>query len=116
METFPHTLHSPNREGFSDEPSDEAVLIGDMASGYPLLNKLFTFDPRTIKFELRNVTDANKLTYMAFYENNKDVPFYWTNEQDDTQYEVAFVSKPRCRIDGEKDKWRIGFELRLTTP
>lgn len=112
MNTFPHTLHAPSREAFNDEPSDEAVSVGSYASGYPLLIKQFTFDPRTFTFELRHVSQANKLTFMAFYETNKDVPFYWTNEQDNIRYEVIFICKPRCRLDGEKDEWRIRFELR----
>lgn len=111
MDTFPHTLHAPSREAFRDEPSDEAVLIGSYASGYPLLNKQFTFDPDTFEFEKRHVSQANKLTFMAFYEANKDLVFYWTNEQDSVKREVAFARKPRCRIDGEKDKWRISFEF-----
>ncbi len=116
MNTFPHTLHAPAREGFSNEPSGEAVLVGSTASGYPVLNKLFTFDGRIITFEKRHVLQANMLTFMAFYEANKEVPFYWTNEQDDIQYEVCFTKPPRCQIDGEKDKWRIGFEFRQYSP
>lgn len=117
MNTFPHTLHSPRRESsFSDEKSDEAVLVASYASGYPLMNKQFTFDPRTFGFEMRHVTDANKSTFVAFYEANKDVPFYWTNEQDDVQYEVAFVGKPSCRLDDQKDFWRIRFEFIQTSP
>lgn len=115
MNTFPHTLHAPRADAtFRDEKSDDAVSIGSTASGYPVLNKLFTFDPRTFTFELRFVSQANKLEIMTFYENNKDVPFHWTNEQDDVPYEVAFVSKPECRLDGENDVWRIGLELRQT--
>lgn len=117
METYPYTLHAPNAdETFSDEKNDEAVLIGSTASGYPHLNKLFTFDARTFIFEKRHVSQANKETLMAFYEANKEVPFYWTNEQEgEVEYEVAYVSKPRCRLDGQKDEWRIVTELRQTS-
>lgn len=116
MNTFPDILRKPEQEGFSDEPTGKAVLVGDMASGYPLLNKLFTFDPRIIGFELRAVTDANKLTLMQFYEDNKDKPFYWFNDQSKTTMEVCFVSKPRCRLDGRGDLWRIIIELGKTSP
>ena len=115
MNIFPYTIHAPDNKTFRDEKSDEAVLTGNMASGYPLMNKLFTFDPRTFSFDLRFVSQANKLTIMAFYEANKDIPFYWTNEQDDIQYEVAYVSKPRCVSDGEKELWNIGHVLRQTS-
>lgn len=116
MNTFPYELHAPSREGFRDEPSDEAMLIGSYASGYPLLNKQFTFAPRTFEFEKRHVSQATKETYMAFYKANKDVAFYWTNEQEGVQHEIAFARKPRCRIDGDKDEWRISFEFIQTTP
>lgn len=115
MNTFPHTIHSPSDKVFLDETSDEAVLIASTASGYPSINKQFTFDPVTFFRDLRFVSQANKLTIMTFYENNKDVPFYWTNEQDDVQYEVAFVSKPRHASDGEKGLWRISYALRQTS-
>jgi len=115
MNTFPSDVRSPNLV-FSDEKSDDAVLIAEMASGYPLLNKQFTFDPRTFSFEMPCVSEADKLEIMAFYEANKDVPFYWTNKQDSTQYEVAFAGKPGCRIDGRRDLWRITLSLRQTSP
>ena len=101
---------------FSDEPSNEAVLVGSTASGYPVLNKLFTFDPRTFGFTLRSVVDADKITIMDFYEDNKEVPFFWTNPQNDVTYEVAFVRPPRPRMDGRKDLWRLDIELRQTSP
>lgn len=114
MNTFPYNVRSPNLN-FSDEKSDQAVLIGDYASGYPLLNKLFTFDPRTFSFEMPAVPDADKQEIMTFYENNKDVAFYWTNKQDKTQYEVVFVSKPGCHLDGLGDLWRITLTLRQSS-
>ncbi|MFB0523913.1 MAG: hypothetical protein ACETVZ_00105 [Phycisphaerae bacterium] len=116
MNTFPSIGRKPAQAGFTDEKDPEAVLVASTASGYPLINKLFTFDPRTFSFELHAVVETDKLKIMTFYENNKDVPFYWTNKQDDVEYEVAFVSKPKCRLDGRVDLWRIGLELRQTTP
>lgn len=116
MNTFPHTIHAPDLDNFHDEQSDEAVLIGSMSSGYPLMNKQFTFDPRTFSFDLRFVINADKLTIMAFYEANKELSFYWTNEQDDIQYEVGFVSKPVCQNEGgERNLWKISLVLRQTS-
>lgn len=115
METWP-VIARKGSHIFSDEPDDNAVLVGSTASGYPVLNKLFTFDPRTITFELYSVVDVDKLKIMAFYENNKEVPFYWPNSQDSVTYEATFVKKPRCRIDGRKDLWRLQIVLRLITP
>ena len=111
MNTFPTILTGPGDRFFSDEKSPNAVSVGSTASGRPVLNKLFTFDPRMFDFELRFVSQADKLTVMTFYEENKDVPFNWLNEQDDEEYEVVFIGPPRCRVDGEKDLWRIGLVL-----
>lgn len=115
MNTFPDIDRKPSQV-FRDEPSDQAVLIGSTASGYPVLNKLFTFDPRTFSFEMPCVPEANKQEIMTFYENNKDVPFYWLNKQDKTRYEVVFVSKPGCRLDGRGDLWKITLNLRQSSP
>lgn len=115
MNTFPHIQRGPSHV-FSDEPSGKDMLIGDMASGYPLLNKIATFAPRTFSYELQSVAEINKLTIMQFYKDNKDVPFYWYNKQDSTTYEVAFISRPTCRMDGWKDLWRITINLLQTSP
>jgi len=114
MNTFPDIERKPDLN-FSDEKSDQAVLIADVASGYPVLNKLFTFDPRTFSFEMPSVPEVDKLEIMQFYEDNKEVPFYWLNKQDNTQYEVVFISKPTCRLDGRGDLWRIGLSLRQSS-
>ena len=114
MNTFPNISRKPNQT-FSDEPSGKAVLVADMASGYPHLNKLFTFDPRTFSFEMPAVPEVYKLEIMEFYENNKEVPFYWLNKQDGTTYEVIFISKPGCRLDGRGDLWRIALNLRQSS-
>lgn len=113
--SFPIISRKPSQI-FSDEKSSEAVLVGDMASGYPLLNKLFTFDPRTFIFELPGVLEADKLLIMNFYEVHKDTSFPWYNDQDHTWYEVCFVGKPGCKLDGRGDLWRISLMLRQVSP
>lgn len=114
--SFPTIARKPSHN-FSDEQSDEAVRIADTESGYPLLTRLFTFDPRTFKFELPCVPDADKKIIMAFYENHKDVPFPWINDQDDgTEYTVVFVNRPGCRLEGRGDLWKITVTLRQSEP
>lgn len=113
--SFPGLSRRPSH-AFSDEPDERAVIVGSTASGYPVLNKQFTFAPRTFTPELRSVSETDKLTIMAFYEQHKDIPFPWYNRQDATTYEVAFVNHPRCRMNGRKDLWRIQLNLRQTTP
>jgi hypothetical protein len=113
--SFPGISRKPSQV-FSDEPSSEAVLGGDMASGYPLLNKVFTFDPRTFSFEMPSVLEADKLIIMAFYEVHKDKTFPWYNAQDHTWHDVVFISRPGCRLDGRGDLWRITLKLRQSSP
>lgn len=116
MNTFPTLSTGPSDKVFSDERDPEAVSVGNAADGYSALNKLFTFDPKIFRYEMRFVSNADKLTLMAFYDANKDVPFYWTNDQDDVEYEVIFLGPPGCRVDGEKDVWRIFLELKQNAP
>ena len=108
--SFPTISRSPSHV-FSDELPDDSVLIGNTASGYPLLNKRFTLGLRTITPDYRRVSEADKLVVMAFYEATKDTSFPYYNKQDDTTYEVVFMAKPTCVIDGLYNLWRIGLTL-----
>jgi len=114
MNTWP-ILSRKISHTFADEPNPDATLIASTASGYPHLNKLFTFDARTFPFEMRSVPEADKLDIFTFYEANKEVPFYWPNPQDSVQYEVCFVRPPYCQIDRRIDLWRIQIVLRQTS-
>jgi len=111
--SFPIISRKPSQV-FSDELSDDAVLIGKTASGYPVLNKVVTFDARTFIFEMPSVPEADKLIIMAFYEVHKDKAFPWYNE-DHAWHEVVFIGKPRCRLDGRGDLWRITLMLRQSS-
>jgi len=115
MNTFPDIERKPDSEGFVHEPSGGAVLIGETASGYPVLNTLVTFEPGRIAFELRLVIDPDMQTVMQFYEDNKGVPFYFYDDQSKTTYEVCFTAKPGCRLDGTPGQWRISIELKQTS-
>lgn len=114
MDNYPTLSRKPSHE-FSDEKDPNAVLIGSTASGYPVLNKVVTLDLRTFTFDLRAVTEADKLTIFAFYESHKEIPFYWLNVQDSITYVVAFMSRPTCKLDGRGDLWRIGHVLKQTS-
>ncbi len=116
MNNFPTLSTGPSDKVVSYEHDSEAVLIRSAANGSPVLNKLFTFDPRTFRYEERFVSNADKLTLMTFYNANKAVPFNWTNDQDAAVYEVIFLGPPGCRVDGEKDVWRIFLELKQNAP
>lgn len=116
MATFPELSRSPGARGFSEELSDEAVAIGTKASGLPVVNKLFTFDPKTWKYTLYSVSQADKESIITFYNTYKDVPFDWTNAQNEETYEVIFGAKPDCQLDGLKTIWRIQLILIQYSP
>lgn len=110
---FPILSTSPRIEGYVDEYPDETVIRDFYESGYPVVNPQFTLDLKSFLHSLKYVSNADKLIVMAFYLSNRDDNFFWTNEQDDdTVYEVIFVRRPNCVLDGAKDEWKIDLELK----
>ena len=116
LNTFPTTPHAPEYASFSETPSEDAVLISSTASGYPVANKQFTFAPNTFRFTMNLVQQAYKEDIDEFYENNKDVPFYWLNYQNGVTYEVIFSGVPDRSTIGRKDLWQIGLTLIQVAP
>ncbi len=116
MANFPTLTRSPGNKSHAEELSKEAVQIVCTASGVPVLNKLFTFDPKTFRFILYFVSQADKDSVLTFYNANKDVPFDWANLQDSQTYEVVFMHPPVCQIQGRKYLWRISMTFRQYSP
>lgn len=115
MSTFPVISRSPKHD-FTEELSPEAIQVASKASGLPVVNKLFTFDPKTWGVEYGLVIQADKDTLMAFYEANKDVPFDWANTQDGNTYEVIFAGPPKCKLDRLKTRWNISITFLQYSP
>ena len=117
MNSFPTIKAAAKIRSWSDNYSDEAVKIASFASGYPCINMLFTFDPRTWTDVREDVDETDKKTVMAFYQANKDRSFYWLNEQDETVYEVIFTGRPETSLmdDDDRERWRIAMTLRQTS-
>jgi len=116
MNNFPTLSYSPDYIDYNEEKSSEAVIVGEAASGYPVLNKVFTFDPKTFRFVLNLIPQVDKEAIITFYDANKDIPFYWLNGQDGVTYEVVFIGRPECTLIGRKDLWRVGLELMQSAP
>jgi len=108
--SFPTLSRKPSHR-FENEPIGDGVLIGSTASGYPVLNKVITFDPPVFAYDVVVAAEADKLAVMTFYDQNKDKSFPWHNDQDSNDYTVCFGSKPKCRIDGLYNLWRISLVL-----
>ena len=111
MATFPVLSRFPGAQGYIEETSKDTVEVASKASGLPIVNKLFTFDPKTWKYNLFLVSQADKNTVAAFYEANKDVPFDWYNYQEATTYEVIFEQPPQYSLDKIKIRWQISLTL-----
>lgn len=119
MDTFPTITRRPGWRGWKEEYSKEAVQVASFASGTPLLNPLFTFDPLTFTPPYYLVSQADKETLMAFYKAHKDIPFEWINTQKPDApitYEVIFVQPPKCQLDRVQDRWKISFIFRQYSP
>jgi len=119
MATFPVIVRKGAMSGYSETHSSDAIKVASKASGLPLLNKLFTFDPRTWKYTVTTVTNADKLTLLTFYDANKDVPFDWLNPQDGNTYEVIFDKPPVCTMagsDGTNIYWKINLVILQYSP
>lgn len=107
---FPVLSRKPGVKGYTEDISKEAVHVASKASGLPMVNKLFTFAPKTWKHTRYLITQADKVAYLVHYEANKDVPFNWANEQEDDEvYEVIYAAPPKCTLDKLKGLWRIVF-------
>lgn len=119
MATFPVLSRLGSKTGFSDSYSKDAVKVASKASGLPVVNKLFTFDPLTWKYSLSQVSSADKAALLVFYLANKDVPFDWVNPQDSNTYEVIFERPPQCSMmgsDGTNEYWKIALTITQYSP
>lgn len=114
--SFPALTRSPGLSGYAELLSTSTVIRGRSESGYPVANKQFTFDPKTWRFSLYSVVQADKEIVMDFYEAYKDIPFNWLNRQESVTYEVAFEEPPECSLMGRKDLWQINLTLVQTSP
>ena len=110
--TFPVLSNHQEYSDYNEKKSKDSVVVGNYASGCPLVGKLFTFDPTTWTFTITTVTQVYKESVMTFYAANKDIPFYWANELDSTTYTVIFVSEPDCNVIALNNIWSIGLVLR----
>jgi len=116
MANFPTLSRSPGHKGFTEELSRDAVDIANKASGLPVVNKLFTFSPKTWKHTRFLVSQADKETVEAHYLANCDVPFDWLNTQDDETYEIIYACPPRYTLDKIRLRWRIDFLFTQYSP
>jgi len=113
MNTFPTLSQGQKIEGFTDEYSDDAVLIPASNTGHQTITEGHQFNARNFSYILRDVIEADKILVENFYRSNKGKHFLWANEQEDyTLYEVVFMDKPLTQLDGAKSRWKILINLK----
>ncbi|KKN40057.1 hypothetical protein LCGC14_0737200 [marine sediment metagenome] len=116
---FPVLTRKGSKAGFSEQHSSDTVKVASKASGLPVVNKLFTFDPITWKYKLKLVSAADKATLTAFYLGNLDVPFDWDHPITGTTYEVIFTAPPAWSIagsDGTLTWYNVTLKLTQYSP
>ena len=116
MATFPVLSRSPGSRSFTEQLSKSTVQIASKASGLPVVNKIFTFDPKTWAYTLTLVSQVDKASVITFYEANKDIPLSWANAQDGNTYEVIFDGPPKCKLDKLKERWQISLTFIQYSP
>lgn len=108
MNTFPTISTGPKIDGFVEGYPSVAVRVAASQSGSPILIPCFTGDRKLWTEKRSFVSNTDKASVFTFYENNKDVSFYWLNEQDSVTYTVVFDGPPRATVVGDnKNLWDI---------
>ena len=116
MAAFPALSRSPGHTGFVEDLNARAVGVASKASGLPMVNKLFTFNPESWRYILNLVSQADKEAIITHYKANCDIPFDWLNEQNDVTYEVIYAKPPVCRLDKSQITWKISLTLTQYSP
>ena len=113
MNTFPFSSLSckPSVRDYGDDYTDKAVKIADYSSGYPIVNKLFTFVPKEFTITIPAASDADKTAVDAFYLANMEDVIYMLNPKDKVTYQVIFTAPPHC-TPVTSTKQRIELEFR----
>ena len=111
MANFPAYVRLPGSNSFTESPDKNAVQVARTADGHPVLNELFTDSCDTWKTTRNLVSQAHKDAIKAHYKAHRGIPFNWTNEQDDTVYEVVYACPPQYQLDRLKNLWKITIEF-----
>lgn len=112
MNTWPVGLSRGPGIAWKEGYPNTSVKIASAASGLPVINELFTFDPMTWVGVFNMTSQADKETIATFYQANKGVAFKWLNPQDSSTYEVIFTHPPKMQLDRISTLWRIAVTFR----
>ena len=118
--TYPSLVAAGKAQGWAEPFSPEAVHQAPPAAGYPSLYVSRTFDARTWRHVLRNVSTAEMETLRAFYETNKAGHFWWPHpspNESGLYYHVHYFEAFVPEIDGDEDgNWMIVEVLQQMSP
>ena len=109
--TYPSISTDGKARGWAEPFSDEAVVRGNMSSGYPFSYMTTTFDGKTWIHTLKHVSTADMESLRMFYQTNKALEFWWQHpgvNETSTYYHVAYEETFTPQIDGDEDgDWMI---------
>lgn len=114
MATFPTITQKYNISNWLEMHTPNAVSTASSASGCPIRNRLFTFDPLNWAYSLKLVSAADKATLETFYKANKGVPFDWDHPITAVTYEVIFAAPPTWTIASSSRLISYNVALNLT--
>ncbi len=111
---FPTLARNPATEGFEKVPATDPTIRTPLADGASLVQAKFTRVPWLWSWRYPFLSEANRVTLMAFYEGDANygaVPVKWTDPSDSTDYFVRFADRPLPRLEEDGVSWRVEMKL-----
>ena len=110
---FPRpTTRSPSIESYTEPLPASAVAEASYASGYPLVDDLFTFTPDIWAHHIRGISTVQKNQIKAHWKQSKGEEFPWYNELDEEFYIVVYFGLPTFALDTKVGLWRVDLAFR----
>ena len=108
---YPNLGVNPDEEGFVREPAMDPTQRSPLEDGAYVVMKTKTKIPLRWSFVYSQLSNANKETLDAFWEDDAGcgaVPIKFTDPTNSTAYFVHFTDKPRSTLEGDgQATWRV---------
>jgi len=108
---YPALGVNPDEEGFVREPAIDPVSRTPLEDGAYLVVKTKTKIPLRWSFVYSQLSNANKETLDAFWEDSAGcgaIPIKFTDPTNSTAYFVHFTDKPKSTLEGDgQATWRV---------
>jgi hypothetical protein len=112
---FPTLSTDPDEEGFVKEPKETPTFTSEHLDGSMVVGAHKTVVPYIWSYVYRQLSDTDRDTLMAFWEDDANfgaIVIKWTDPTDSTAYFVRFRAKPSCRLERDgQATWRVQVQL-----